>query len=124
MKEMTIAMQNYLEIIYDCSLNNKKARVSDIAKELNVSKPSVNNAVNILAQNGYVIAEPYADIKLTKLGREYAKSINNKHQIIQQLFTEVLGIDEDIANRDACLIEHVISNESLFSIQQYLNNKK
>lgn len=66
MENMTIAMQNYLELIYELSLDGKKARVSDIAKQLGVSKPSVNNAVVVLAKNGYVNYEKYADIKLTK----------------------------------------------------------
>ena len=50
MENMTIAMQNYLELIYELSLDGKKARVSDIAKQLGVSKPSVNNAVAVLAK--------------------------------------------------------------------------
>ena len=50
MEEMTIAMQNYLELIYELSLDGKKARVSDIARQLGVSKPSVNNAVVVLAK--------------------------------------------------------------------------
>ena len=63
MEEMTIAMQNYLELIYELSLDGKKARVSDIAKRLGVSKPSVNNAVVVLSKNGYVNYEKYSDIK-------------------------------------------------------------
>ena len=55
MEEMSIAMQNYLELIYELSLDGKKARVSDIAKHLGVSKPSVNNAVVVLAKDGYFI---------------------------------------------------------------------
>lgn len=109
MENMTIAMQNYLELIYELSLDGKKARVSDIAKQLGVSKPSVNNAVVVLAKNGYVNYEKYADIKLTKEGIKAAKFICNKHQTIKKLFVEVLNIDETIADKDACLIEHVIS---------------
>ena len=72
MEEMTIAMQNYLELIYELSLDGKKARVSDIARQLGVSKPSVNNAVVVLAKNGYVDYEKYADIKLTAKGKKTA----------------------------------------------------
>lgn len=123
MEEMTIAMQNYLELIYELSLDGQKARVSDIAKHLGVSKPSVNNAVVVLAKDGYVIYEKYADIKLTPKGKETAKFICSKHQTIKQLFIEVLNIDEEIADKDACVIEHVISNESIKAMQDYLNNK-
>ena len=52
MSGITIAMENYLEIIYEFQQNGKKARVSDIAKKKNVSKASVNNAMNVLAEYG------------------------------------------------------------------------
>ncbi len=115
-------MQNYLELIYELSLDGKKARVSDIAKQLGVSKPSVNNAVVVLAKNGYVDYEKYADIKLTDKGRKTAKFICSKHQTIKQLFIEVLNIDEKIADTDACLIEHVISDESIKAMQVFMEN--
>ena len=122
---MTIAMQNYLELIYELSLDGKKARVSDIAKQLGVSKPSVNNAVVVLAKDGYVDYEKYADIKLTDKGRKTAEFICSKHQTIKQLFIEVLNIDEKIADTDACLIEHVISDESIKAMQVFMvNNQK
>lgn len=124
MEEMSIAMQNYLELIYELSLDGKKARVSDIAKKLGVSKPSVNNAVVVLAKNNYVIYEKYADVKLTEKGIEIAKFICNKHQTIKRLFVDVLKIDEEIADRDACLIEHVISNESINAMQKFMNKQK
>ena len=120
MEEMTIAMQKYLELIYELSLDGKKARVSDIARQLGVSKPSVNNAVVVLAKNGYVDYEKYADIKLTAKGKKTAKFICSKHQTIKQLFVEVLHIDEKIADKDACLIEHVISDESIKAMREYM----
>lgn len=121
MEEMTIAMQNYLELIYELSLDGKKARVSDIAKHLGVSKPSVNNAVVVLAKNGYVDYEKYADIKLTAKGKKVAEFICSKHQTIKKLFIEVLKIDEEIADKDACLIEHVISDESIKAMQVFID---
>ena len=98
--------------------------MSDIAKQLGVSKPSVNNAVVVLAKNGYVNYEKYADIKLTKEGIKVAKFICNKHQTIKKLFVEVLNIDETIADKDACLIEHVISDESIKAMKVFMNNYK
>ena len=88
------------------------------------SKPSVNNAVVVLAKNGYVNYEKYADIKLTKEGIKAAKFICNKHQTIKKLFVEVLNIDETIADKDACLIEHVISDESIKAMKVFMNNYK
>ena len=120
MGEITIAMENYLEIIYEFQQNGKKARVSDIAKKKNVSKASVNNAMNVLAEYGLVINEKYHDILLTPEGEEKAKFICEKHHVIQLLFEKVLEIEEEQASEDACLIEHVISDYSVSKMKAFL----
>ena len=84
----------------------------------------MNNAVVVLAKNGYVNYEKYADIKLTEEGVKVAKFICNKHQTIKKLFIEVLNIDEAIADKDACLIEHVISDESIKAMKVFMDNYK
>lgn len=124
MKEITIAMENYLEIIYEFQQNGDKARVSDIAKKKNVSKASVNNAMNVLAEYGLVINEKYHDVILTPSGLEQAKFICEKHSIIQTLFEKVIGIENELASEDACKIEHVISDHSINKIKEYLIKNK
>lgn len=122
MSNITIAMENYLEIIYEFQNDGKRVRVSEIAKKKNVSKASVNNAMNVLAEYGLVINEKYHDIVLTSKGEEMAKFICEKHRVIQILFEDVLNIDPKIANEDACLIEHVISDYSVSKIKEFLIN--
>lgn len=118
--KITIAMENYLEIIYEFEKEGKRARVSEIAKKKNVSKASVNNAMNVLAEYGLVINEKYHDIVLTTQGKKKAKLICEKHRIIQTLFEKVLDIDTYHASTDACLIEHVISDESIEKMKTFL----
>lgn len=130
MQSLSIAMQNYLETIFDLSQQNKPAghasapqggvRVSDIATHLDVSKASVNNAMNVLAKLGYVSNEKYQEIFLTDLGRETAAILESKHIIIKTLFTDIVGIAEDTADDDACAIEHIISHEAVQQIHEYL----
>ncbi|MDD3028234.1 MAG: metal-dependent transcriptional regulator [Erysipelotrichaceae bacterium] len=126
MLEMSIAMQNYLELIYETNLKKQKIRVSLLAEQLNVSKPSVNNALNVLKENGYLNYERYGDITLTPLGEKIAKQICNKHHVLARMFEEVFGLDSEIANEDACRIEHVISQQAIEAIENYLegNEKK
>ncbi|MDD3808830.1 MAG: metal-dependent transcriptional regulator [Erysipelotrichaceae bacterium] len=126
MLEMSIAMQNYLELIYETNLKKQKIRVSLLAEQLNVSKPSVNNALNVLKENGYLNYERYGDITLTPLGEKTAKQICNKHHVLARMFEEVFGLDSEIANEDACRIEHVISQQAIEAIENYLegNEKK
>lgn len=120
MANITIAMENYLEIIYEFQNKGERARVSEIAKKKNVSKASVNSAMNVLAEYGLVINEKYHDIILTPEGETMAKFICEKHRIIQTLFEDVLNIDPKIADEDACLIEHVISDYSINKIKEFL----
>lgn len=132
MQSLSISMQNYLETIFDLSGQSSEARrgqsspdpagvrVSDIASHLNVSKASVNNAMNVLAKLGYVSNEKYQEIFLTDLGRETAAVLEGKHSILKTLFTDIVGIPEETADADACAIEHIISHESVQHIYEYL----
>lgn len=132
MQSLSISMQNYLETIFDLSGQTSEARravpsadpagvrVSDIASHLNVSKASVNNAMNVLAKLGYVSNEKYQEIFLTDLGRETAAVLEGKHSILKTLFTDIVGIPEETADADACAIEHIISHESVQRIYEYL----
>src|SRR5659263_230000 len=132
MENLSIAMQNYLEKIFDLSRkrtpNNQSpqstlrdgVRVSDIAARLDVSKASVNNAMNVLAKLGFVSNEKYQEIYMTDLGKETAALLEGKHKIIKALFTNIIGIPENTANDDACAIEHIISHEAVQQIHEYL----
>jgi DtxR family Mn-dependent transcriptional regulator len=135
MQSLSIPMQNYLETIFDlskpmvlsqeASASSAEAgvRVSDIASHLEVSKASVNNAMNVLAKLGYVSNEKYQEIYLTALGKETAALLEGKHKIIKTLFTDIVGIPDATADSDACAIEHIISHESVQTINEYLKSK-
>ena len=132
MENLSIAMQNYLETIFDLSrkspVNNQDpqstirdgVRVSDIAARLDVSKASVNNAMNVLAKLGLVSNEKYQEIYMTDRGKETAALLEGKHKILKTLFTDIIGIPENTANDDACAIEHIISHEAVQQINEYL----
>ena len=132
MENLSIAMQNYLETIFDLSRKNTSndqypsstlpagVRVSDIAARLDVSKASVNNAMNVLAKLGFVSNEKYQEIYMTELGKETAAILEGKHKILKTLFTDIIGIPENTANEDACAIEHIISHEAVQQIHEYL----
>jgi Mn-dependent transcriptional regulator len=120
MLKLTDAMEDYLRTIDELSRKDGKARVSDIAMKLNVSKASVCQAVNVLKNHGLIIKGDDRGISLTAEGIRQVKLISTKHVIIRRFFTEVLKVDPAIADRDACSFEHTISPESLQSIKQYL----
>jgi len=112
-KKLTESLENYLETIGMLVRKNKIARVKDISKELNVKNSSVNIALNVLADKGLIIHEKYGYVELTKEGQKIADDIQHKEDILLRFFTEILGVDKDIALKDACRMEHTISDETL-----------
>lgn len=121
MEQLSVAMQNYLETIFSLSKAGHGVRVSDVASHLGVSKASVNNAINVLADLGYVSREKYQEIYLTGLGKTTAELLEGNHSILKTLFVDVLGVSPEIADKDACAIEHIISKETIFKIRQHLS---
>lgn len=124
MEKLTYAMENYLEAIYELSDGNSGVRVSDISERLGVTKASVNNAMSTLASKGLVINEKYKEVLLTSAGLQQAKLTSKKHRILLDFFSEVLKVDEYIADKDACSIEHVISKDTIDAMHEYLKAHK
>ncbi len=120
MEKLTFKMENYLEAVYELSRQAESARLTDIAAWMDVTKSTANTAMSILAQKGLVTNERYQQIHLTDRGLEIAGIISEKHHIIQKFLTDILKIDDDTANTDACAIEHVISNKSVFSMRDFI----
>ncbi len=123
MEKLSFTMENYLETIYRLSLDGKGARVSDIAEALGVTKASTNSAMSTLSEKGLIVNEKYKEVFLTPSGRIIAELTSEKHHVIETFFKEVLRVDAAVADKDACAIEHVISNDSILAMQKYLSDQ-
>lgn len=124
MKKLTFTMENYLEAIYELSPDGNGVRVTDIAERLGVTKASTNSAMSTLSEKGLIINEKYKEVFLTPAGIELARFTANKHHVIQNFLTKVLRVDLSVADEDACAIEHVISNDSIAAMQEYMQAAK
>lgn len=113
--------EDYLETILQLEKKGK-VRSVDIARELNVSKPSVNKAMNVLKDMKYITQEDYGDVRLTEEGRRLAESVLERHYTLTTFFTEILGVDKDTGEEDACKVEHVISEETYLKIKEFLKS--
>ncbi|MFZ3130856.1 MAG: metal-dependent transcriptional regulator [Desulfosporosinus sp.] len=120
MMRLTFTMENYLEAIYELSREGDGVRVSDIAERLGVTKASTNSAMATLSEKGLITNERYKEIFLTPAGLELAKFTANKHHVIEKFFRVILNVNPSVADEDACAIEHVISNDSIAAMQEYL----
>lgn len=108
--------ENYLETILIISERKGSVRSIDIANELGFSKPSVSVAMKNLRENGYINVDDSGYITLTDSGYEIADRMYERHRIISQYFI-LLGVDPETAVRDACRIEHIISEASFRAIR-------
>ena len=116
---MTKSLEDYLETIYVLIRDNKTARVRDVASMLDVKMPSVIKAVQELKSLGYVEQEPYGDIRLTSSGESAANGILARHNLLTA-FLAKLGVSAENAEKDACLMEHILSAETIDRIRAYV----
>ena len=115
-KNMTASLEDYLEAIYFLNGEQGQVRVTDLAAELGISKPSVNRAINTLKCQGYVLHEHYGSLSLTPQGLELAKNIASRHKILKRFLVEVLDVEETQAEQEACSIEHMLSMDTIKKI--------
>jgi DtxR family Mn-dependent transcriptional regulator len=106
-------MEDYLEAIAMLRDANKAVRVSQISRRLKVRMPSVTSALEKLSEKGLVEHERYGYVGLTSEGENVAEDVIHRHEALSRFFNEALGIDREVAELDACKIEHVISSLSL-----------
>ena len=103
-------MEDYLEAIYCLQLQSGQVQSIDVAEYLKVSKPSVSGAMKALREKKLVVKEEDGVLHLTEEGKKLAEAVYEKHVFFQRMFTK-LGVDEQVAGRDACLVEHAVSDE-------------
>ena len=108
----------YLEAIYVLSRTKGFVRSIDVSEYRNYSKPSVSRAIGLLKDGGYVLMDRDGGLTLTEAGRAVAEKIYDRHTTLTRFLT-MLGVDEEIAQEDACRIEHCISDESFFAVKNH-----
>ena len=107
----------YLETILILKNKFGYVRSIDIANQMGVSKPSVSRAVGLLKDNGYITFDPNGMILLTESGKTVAEKIYDRHTVLTKYFM-LIGVSEEIASKDACKIEHIISDETFNIIKE------
>ena len=116
--QMTQSLEDYLEAIYVIIKDGRSACVRDVARHINVKMPSVVKAIHELKKLDLVTQEPYGPIELTQKGRRVAGSVLNRHNLLRSFLVK-LGVSSKTADKDACLMEHILSAETLDKIRTY-----
>ncbi len=107
------AMEDYLEAIYRLGETKDACTISDLAEALDVKRPSVSKAVKRLNEAGFVSHEPYGKVALTAKGRAVARQQVRMHQVLMHFLVDILQLPPDLAEHDACLMEHAISRPTV-----------
>lgn len=108
----------YLETILVLSRENPHVRSIDVGEYMGFSKPSVSRAIGLLKQGGYVAVDADGYLTLTVAGRERAEKIYERHRVLTAFLTSI-GVSAEAADRDACKIEHVLSDETFLAMKRH-----
>ena len=117
---MTESLEMYLETILILAKRQGTVRSVDIAREMNFSKPSVSRAIDKLSEMNMVYVDDGNGIHLMKEGLAVAKKIYERHVVLSYLLRE-MGVPKEIADADACAMEHVVSDETFDIIRERYN---
>lgn len=117
-EQLSESLEDYLEEIFELSRTGP-ARVRDIASRLDVTMASVSGAMKKLRQKGLIMAGRYDYIALTPEGEVVARKVSGRHQALFGFLTDVLGLDSELAQEDACRIEHALSPETLERLKEF-----
>ena len=115
--------EDYLEAVLILQKKKGTVRSVDVARYLEVSKPSVCHAVATLRDGGFLTMDEDYSLHLTDVGRDVAEQTYEKHCFFTDLLTEA-GVDPVSAERDACRMEHVISQKSFEHLRDAYNSHK
>ena len=103
--------EDYLEAVLVLHKEKGMVRSVDLARHMGFSKPSISHAVGVLKNGGFLTVDEDGYLHLTEDGREVAEKIYERHQFFTEQLVAV-GVDRETAERDACRIEHAISEET------------
>ena len=113
----------YLETILILGQRKNLVRAVDVAAEMQLSKPSVSRALVKLKSDACIIVDENGHIAFTEKGRAIAEKIYERHRVLTEILMAI-GVDREIAARDACKMEHDISDESFDAMKRHLKSKQ
>ena len=115
------AKEDYLRIIYHLEEDEREGVKSvDIARTLNISKPSVSEMLRKLEKEKLVKIKPYSKVLLTARGREIAEKLFDKHFTIKNFMKRILQYDDEKAREEAHKLEHASSEEAVEILEKII----
>lgn len=123
-KKISASLEDYLEAIYKIIEEKQGVKAIEISRRLGVGRSSVTEALKVLAEKKLVNYGRYDVISLTPAGEKVAEKVILKHKVLYEFFTEILGVDNKQAQENACVIEHVITEDILKRLISFIEFNK
>jgi len=114
------SLQDYLEAVLNLEDRNDAVRITDLAEELRITKPSVTAGVRVLVQMGLLTHRSYGPVVLTESGRRQALEVRHRHCMLKRFLIEVLEVPAETAEKEACIMEHAVSPETISRLVRFL----
>jgi DtxR family Mn-dependent transcriptional regulator len=118
--QTTHSVAHHLMAIYDLLNEHGYARVTDVAKKLNITRGSASLTLKAIKEKGLVLEDENRFLLLSDRARQIVTRIKERNKIFYTFFTDVLGVEEEQAEIDACKIEHLISDEITEAVRDYM----
>ncbi len=119
---MSMSTEEYLEALYTLTQDSRSATTTDISRKLKIAPASVTEMLRKLADKGYINYSPYQGVTLTPQGLEIAEKMARKHRLLERFLHDVLHIGTPRVHREACDLEHGLSDEAERSLCQTLRS--
>eukprot|EP00767_Chilomastix_cuspidata_P007621 gnl/Chilomastix_cuspidata/8362.p1 GENE.gnl/Chilomastix_cuspidata/8362~~gnl/Chilomastix_cuspidata/8362.p1 ORF type:complete len:182 (-),score=4.92 gnl/Chilomastix_cuspidata/8362:587-1132(-) len=119
-RPLTSSMEDYLEAIFELNKEKSFVRVKDIAKKMNVKMPTVTSMLKNLRDRELVNYEKYEFVELTKAGEKIGREMRRRHDILLKFLKEILSIEHDTADDEACKMEHTLSGSTLQRLTDFM----
>lgn len=121
-KKPSKAMEDFLEALLMLEEEGKPLETTLVAEMLGISKPAVHQMGHELIDRGYITRKDYGDMTLLPAGREIAKFTLHRHRVLKAYLLS-LGVSEETAEHDCCLMEHVVSDETFHAMERTMEKK-
>jgi len=115
--------EDYLKVVYMLQRDKEEVRLKEVARTMNLKPPTVLQYINKLCEMGLVVYSQ-GRIRLTEEGLKKAKKLLEKYEVIRNFFKDVMGMDEEKANEIACLIEHVVDEDTIEKMKTFMSKVK
>jgi Mn-dependent DtxR family transcriptional regulator len=122
--DITHSAAHHLLAIMDLRAKRGYARVTDVAKELNITTGSASTNLKSLKQKGLIVEDDNKFLVLSPEGERLAKAIVVRNELVKEFFEKVLRVTPEQAEIDACKIEHLVSAETTAKLEKFLQEFK